>query len=186
MSRFMEHPEFNEEYPEEIFDEPDEHLKDTPDELDELKEVEAMEVPDVYWAQEIEKIDNPGLKKREIEAANRIVEKEQAIDEDENGELTENKSALDFEKNQAAMRSSLATVGLTWDHLGNLSEDYDLMIMGGDRITELKDAIKDKIDRIGPEAAQREADQWKEEGRLSEKSYNIISRLVRMNKADSG
>ena len=184
MSRFTEHPEFNEEYPDEIFDEPDEHLKDTPNEL---KEVEAMEVPDVYWAEEIEKIENPGLKKREIEAANRIVEKEQAIKTDlENGEINDDIYRLDGEKHQASMRSSLATVGLTWDHLGNLSEDLDLMIMGEDRITELKDAIKDKIDRIGPEAAQKEADQWKDEGRLSKKSHNIISRLVRMNEADSG
>jgi len=51
---------------------------------------------------------------------------------------------------------------------------------GDYQTVELADQVKRKVYELGPENAQELADEMLEEGRLSRKTYDFISRQVRL------
>lgn len=179
------HEEYDErvEVPEEFVEE----LDECPEEKS-LEEIEKMEIPEVWWKEQLEEIENPEIKKKEIEAAEEILKKREILDQKfESGEITEyqhwdeSNFELRREEIKASTRASLASVGLTYDHLGDLSEDHDFTVSGHPELIDKKNMLSHKIDSLGPEFAQEEADRMKEEGKLSEKGHEIISRQVRLN-----
>lgn len=77
--------------------------------------------------------------------------------------------------------AGLDSVGLSYDHLTDLSEDMDFMFMNNAEIIKLKDQISETVIKNGPEKSIQLADDMLLEGRLSESAYRIITRLIRMN-----
>jgi len=149
---------------------------------------EDLEIPDVEWADEIEQIDNPKIKEREIEAAEKILDKEENLEKKlEDGDIDENQYLNEYEfgiqnsKRKATTRTGLESVDITYDDLGDITEDMDILISGTPEIADMKEQLKSTIDSIGSEAAQELADDMLEEGRLSKSTHDTITRQVRLN-----
>ena len=111
-----------------------------------LEETMEWDKPDVCWAEDIENIQNPEIKQKEIEAAERLLEKENTLEKRfESGEISEDmyQAELDIglrrQKSKAATRCALESVGITYDHLGDLSEDLDIYASGDLGLMENKD-----------------------------------------------
>ena len=157
-----------------------------PDEADIENFQPEIEIPDVRWAKDIAQIENPILREREIEAAKKIVEKEEQINARvESGELCQFDAEMEFEslrsqRAAASTRSGLASVGLTYDHFGSVAEENFLLSYGNYPIMDLVDQVKRKVYELGPENAQQRADKMLEEGRLSQENYDFITRQVRL------
>ena len=145
-----------------------------------------MEIPDVHWAKDIERIENPILREREIEAAKKLIEKEEELDARiESGELSPFDAEIEFEslrskKAAASTRSLFASVGLTYDHFGSVAEDNFRLSYGNYDYINLSDKVKKAVYDLGPQRAQELADKKLEEGTLSRENYDFISRQVRL------
>lgn len=167
MSRFNENPEYDDEMIE-----------------------ENLEIPDVLWAEEIDKIEDREIRRKEIEIAEEVKVREEALNEKyDAGEMTDYQywEAKEFEinkdKSDASFRCSLESEGFTFDRLGDLSEDYDLLMADASydfNLLDKKDRLIKSIESLGPEESQELADRMLEEGRLSEKTHEMISRQVRI------
>ena len=166
------------EEPEEVFlENPEENLEIDPD------------IPDVSWKEDIQKIENPILREKAIEEANKILEAQKELDKRfESGKIDnidyehEYFHVLGRKKVSAATRAAFASEGITGDHLGDLSEDQGLFVAGDTKALDLKDRVEGKIRDIGTDAAQELADRMLEEGKISEATHESISRMVRIQK----
>lgn len=186
---YQEYGEFDnlpDEYPDEIGNE-------NLEELDrEVIDPVAKDIPDDWWADSIREIENPEIREKEIAAAEKIIEKQKNLDDKlESGEISqsrydhENLVKLGREKARFSTRCDLESVDLTWDHLGDLAEDYDLLLaeVGGEpKPAKMKEQLKESIDRKGPEESKELADQMLEEGKISKNTHNTIMRQVRLYK----
>ena len=179
------HEEYDElvEVPEEFVEELDENLEEKI-----LEEIEKMEIPEVWWAKDIEKIENLEMKKKEIEAAEEILKKREILDQKlESGEITEyqhwdeSNFGLMREETKTATRASLASIDLTYDHLGALGEEVGVLYSGDvELLDKIQKDLPETIDRMGPEAAQELADHRLEEEEMDDEMHEIISRRVRL------
>ena len=168
-----------------------EQLEDIPEVYPEEELLTEIEVPDVWWAEDIKNIDDPEIREEEIRTAEEILEKEEAVTRQlESGEITDeehwNKCLFELldEERRAATRCGLESVGLSYDHLGDLSEDrefYEVQASGGPDLLGQKERIRQAIDDLGPEAAQELADRLRDEGELGETAHALVSRQVRLN-----
>jgi hypothetical protein len=156
---------------------------------EDVKSMEGMDIPDVHWAEDIAKIQDPEIRQREIDAANEILEKQQAVNEKhKSGEMNDyhfweaNSFDLRKEKSKASTRSGLAAEGLNFDMLGDIAEDWDFVSVDNQKMMGLKDELKNTIRRLGPGAAQELADKQLAEGKLSDHTYKMISRQIRLNR----
>ena len=154
-----------------------------------IEDGEEVEVPDVPWAEDIRKIENPILQEKEIEAAEKLLEEEKEwgrrFDEGEIDQIRYEAGIayeLGSKMARAATRSALESQGITYDHLGDLSEDQAILSTGDPKLFDLKDQVKHKITELGPDAAQELADRMLEEEKISEESHESISRQVRLQK----
>jgi len=156
--------------------------------VDDQPEYDDLEIPDVRWKEDIEKIPDHDLKLKEIQEAEKFEAEEKALrDRVENGDMSLGmyESIIRPKMRKATTRCGLASVGLTYDDLGDLSEDAEFLATGDLKMTELKDRLKDTIEDIGPDAAEELADQMHEEERLSDDSYERIQRQIRLNRRSS-
>jgi hypothetical protein len=165
-----------EDYPDEIVEEIDENMNES-----------DFEIPDVWWREHIEKIEDPEMRENEIEAAERLIEKKiDLIERLESGEITQDRYDDEYllrlrsEERKAATRCGLASEGLTYDDLGDISEDNSFISKGDPKLMDIKDEIKEVIGSMGPEAAQELADRKLEEGEISKEAHETISRQVRL------
>jgi len=148
----------------------------------------AQELPEVSWKNDLREIDDDELRDIHIEKAEDILEKDQQIsDEYDAGEISDTEweirqYEIQKESAKAATRAGLASVGLTPDHLADISEDNDLLQAGNIDAIELKDRLRERIDEIGPEEAQMLADEMLEDGRIGKDAHDAISRQVRIKK----
>ena len=146
-----------------------------------------LDIPDVWWKDDIAKIEDPKLRAREIEAAKKLLEEEQELEEKfRSGEIDEfthwaKKEHLHFKDTRAATRSGLASVGLDYGKIEELSEDYDILVTGDLKLIDANDRVNKLVEK-NPEAAQELADRMFEEGRLSEEAHKFISGKVRRRK----
>jgi hypothetical protein len=174
----------------EEFDEmPDEYSEE---EAQKLAEAKAMEVPDVAWKEDIKKIENPDIKKKEIEIAEKFNKKWKAVEEKvDSGEISE----VDFfgelvcrrwpEERKNTTRCGLESDGLTYDNLGDVAEDWDFFIAdaGGNlKPAKMKNAIKKMIRDRGPEATQEWIDDLLENEKMSIEDYDSAARQIRIHK----
>jgi hypothetical protein len=170
------------------FDEmPEEYRQE---ELEKLAEAQAMEAPDVEWKEHIENIEDPEIKRKEIEFAEKIIEKEEDLkNRFESGEISEidfwaeNMFGIGREKVRAATRCELGSEGITYDDIGDMAEDWDFFIAeagGNPKPAKMKNRVKEMINRQGPEASQELADKMLEDEEISKEAHDTISRQVRL------
>lgn len=170
------------------------YVEDSGEDLGEIEEEfgdENPEIPDVLWKEDIENIENPVLQEKEIEAAEKLLEKErELLAKAESGKIDQIEFEEEYfhklgpQKSSAATRSGLESEGITWDHLGDLAEDYDIIVSGNTETMDKKVHVKEVIRELGPEASQELADRMYDEEELSEKTHESISRQVRLQKLD--
>lgn len=170
------------------FDEmPDEYLEE---EAQKSAEAKSMEVPDVAWKEDIDKIENPDIKKKEIETAEKFDKKWKAVEEKvDSGKMSE----VDYfgelickrwpEERKHTTRCGLESIDLTYDDLGDLAEDQDFLIAdagGNPKPAQMKNELKQMIGRRGPQASQQLADDMLEDGKITKETHDTISRQVRL------
>lgn len=146
-----------------------------------------LEIPDVYWKDDIAKIENPVLQDKAIEKAKRLKAEEKEIDRQlEAGEIDEithgGKKLCDLgpKEHSASVEAQLASVGLTWDKLGDLAEDHALLERGDIGTLDKKERNKELIEKVGVEKSQEILDRMEEEGRLTKEEYESAARLIRV------
>lgn len=146
------------------------------------------DIPDVHWKKDIEEIDDDYLRDMHIETAQQIFDKEKDInDQYERGKIDDfeweiQQAELIKESAQASTRAGLASVGLTPDHLGDISEDNDFVQTGNLDMIEKKERLQETIDRIGPDAAQDLADRMLDEEKIGKDAHDMISRQTRLHR----
>lgn len=141
---------------------------------------------EIWWAEDLEKIQNPVLRERSIQEATNLEQEAKDLDAKiESGEgdpvvlQMERVFGLGLKKSRAATRAGLASQDVTYDHLGDVAEDYD-HLPGDVRTLELKDKLQEQISRDGPEKSRQRADRMLEAGELSEKGHQFICRQTRL------
>lgn len=146
-----------------------------------------LDIPDVWWKDDIVKIENPKMKEREIKRAKKLVKERQELDKKfKSGEINEfnywaKKERLHYKDARAATSSGLASVGLDYGKIEELSEDYDILVTGDIKLIEVNDRVN-KLVKKNPQAAQELADRMFKEGKLSEEAHKFISGKVRRHK----
>jgi hypothetical protein len=151
--------------------------------LEDQERMNDLEIPEVRWEEDIERIPDLDLKFEEIQKAEKFIAEKKALDDRlENGEISLGAydSILRPKIRKATTRCGLASVGLTYDDLGDISEDYDLLTTGSLKLTKLKDQIKETIEDLGPDAAEDLTDNMLEEERLGREAYDLIKRQSRL------
>lgn len=187
MSRWTEDwPEF-EDVPNEIDVELDK-LETEPDEVD-------LEIPDVWWAEDLQSIEDHDLQEKEIQAAQKLMEEGAEFDarldtKVESGQIEPATAEVEYlcemmpKERKAATRAGLATEGLTYDHLGDISEDQDLLATGNPDLLDRKAAMVKRVRELGPDQAQEVADKLEEDGQILDTSRESISRQVKLSQID--
>ena len=162
-----------------------EEMLESPD----IEELEKMKVPDLWYADDIHEIENPLLRAKEILAVEEIDEQEPNLEAQlEAGEITENQFLNEYQygvrpqKSKLATRTALESVGLSYDHLGDISEDWEMLAGGDLELMEQKEQLKKSIDSMGPDVSKELADRMLEEGKISKDTHSMISRQVRLNR----
>ncbi len=178
---FDAYDEILEEYVEEVVEE---ELEETPR--------EELEIPDVDWAKNIREIDDPEIQKKEIEAAEEIVEKQKVLDEQwDAGEITDYQHWEKYhfeimpEKSKAMSRASMASINLTYDDLGELGEDLGDMCSeaAGDlRPAKFKEQVQESIDTLGPDFVEDWKKEKLENDDMPEEINERVSRQIRMHR----
>lgn len=162
-------------------------------EIEKLQE-EELEVPDVHWKEDIENIEDPELKEKEIHVAEKLIEEEENLNEQlDRGKidhmLFEQKyqDELAHKKSKTATRCGIESVGMTYNDLGDLIEEYELSSTGDIKKIEQREESQKELDRkmgrlqeavetLGPEKAQELADRMDQDEEFEEeKSYDFIS-----------
>ena len=162
--------------------------EDIPEESEEAAQRE-VEIPDVWWKEYIAQIENPVLLNKEIEKARHLKAEEIELDRrlnsgeiDEIGHSGQRLCDLGPKEHAASVESQLASVDLTWDKLGDLSEDLDLLRRGDVGTLDQKEHNKELIREVGVEKSQEVADQLFEEEKIDKEGYDSVSRLIRNQK----
>ena len=157
------------------------------DDSDFGQEDDDQEIPDVDWIEDLKNIEDDDLRQKEIQEAEKIKKEEMELrDRLDRGEIgfdryeTIRQCTLLPKMRKARTRCGLASVGLTYDDLGDITEDSEYLHREGARIADLKDRLKSTIADIGPDAAQALADSLHEEEALSKDTHDRISRQVRI------
>ena len=138
MSRFNDNPEYDDDIPE-----------------------ENLEIPDEWYAEEIKNIDDPELRAKEIEEADKIRDWEKNLDKKlDAGEISHHEHWAEYEfeirpaKIKFSTRAALESEGITYDMLGDISEDWDLITADNKRLMCLKEYLEKSIDLIVPESTK--------------------------------
>lgn len=181
--------EWNEDYEEDF--EPLKEFDENP-ETDWEKEIlfdriENIDAYDEMWAEDLRNIEDPELQLKELEAAEKIIEKRNTLEKRfEAGEINQDQfnAEVDFglrkEESRAHTRAGMATQGLTYDHIGDLTEDQSLIYAGDIETLDQKDELKKDLSLIEKEVAQEMIDRELEEGRIDKKGHESLSRLARL------
>ena len=177
---YEEYDENGEEYLEEVEEDPEEIPR------------EELEIPDVCWEKQLREIDDREVQKREIKAAEEIVEKQKELDEQyDAGEITEYQHWEKYhfgimpEKFKAMDRASMTNIDLTYDDLGELGEDLgDMCAEGAEdrRPVEFKEKVKESIEILGPDFVEEWKEEKLEKDEMPEEIDESISRQVRIHR----
>ena len=176
---------WNEKYDE--FEEGSEHKEEKSyDEKNAELEKQLEKIPKEWWTEEVERIQETELKKKETDAAIKIAEKEKRLDDKlESGEISKDRDdfeklrVLGKEKAKFSTRSALESVDLSWDDFGDILEDYDIAVSGNLKTAEMKQGVQKLIHNRGPEYAKEVADRMLEKNELSNPTYETIMRQIR-------
>ena len=147
--------------------------------------MDVADLPPIEGAEFIAKIEDPEVRKREVEAAEKLYERGEELKRKlDSGEISqgryEHERGLHGIKAQRAItRWQLAEGGVTYDKMGDLSEDWNHILDENLDLDDYRRRIKDRAEEMGPEAARKLANRMRREGRLSRDAHDIIKRQVR-------
>ena len=145
-----------------------------------------LEVPDVWWAENIKNIRKPMVREKAIRTAqrwldeyNRRIEKFESENKDFAAFWAENPDLMG-KAVRASTRCALGSEGITYEHLGDLSEDA-ARLQGGDlEFVETKDRLKRILREVDLEEAKRMSEKVIEKHELSEDDAESLRRLIRL------
>ena len=166
-------------------EENDDFRDDSEEVLDDLVEDDS-DIPDVWWADDIRQIEDPVIRQKEIEAAEKLLEEGKELlrkyeDHEIDGPTFDDRyQELSKRERKAATRSGLESVGLSWDQIGDVAEDSSFLAKGDTQLSDQKDRIREMIREMGPDDAQELADEMYEDGRISKQAHETISRQIRL------
>jgi hypothetical protein len=186
MAEWRAEYEENDEIPEEYMEEVEEDPEETPK--------EELEIPDVCWEKQLKEIDDPEIQKREIKAAEEIVEKQKELDvQYDAGEITDHQHWVKYhfeiipEKSKAMDRASMASINLTYDELGEVGEelgDVCSEAAGDRRPVEFKEKVKESIEILGPDFVDDLKEEKIEKDEMPEEIGERVSRQLRIHRKE--
>ena len=186
--------EYTEDFDEDI-DEDFEYTEEFDEQIDrELEEglrcerIEEIKTHKEIWAKDLGNIEDPELQAKEIEAAEKMIEKRQDLEKKlDSGEITKDQFNDEIEfgirrkEARATTRFGLASVGITWDDIGDAMDELADLRAGNLETMEEKKTFKKYIELAGDEASQEIIDRALEEGKIDEDMHKSFSRYVRLN-----
>jgi len=189
MTRGQKDLEEYDEVPEELEENPDEYQEDPGEYFNEDAMIklamEESEIPKVDWAEDIEKIEDPKAREKEIEAAEEILEKEKELnDRLESGEITERDYADEHEeevigeKRRAFTRSFLESKGASSEGLETMFDRWDEPDMPLSERGRREGEIRKAADMIGEQIMEEMADRELEEQMISERAHKKVTDVV--------
>ena len=172
-------------YRKENLDEYDENPDEYLDERHLEDKLNEMEIPEVEWRDDIEKIEDLELREKEIQAAARIAEQENNLNERlDSGEITEDQYLREYDlhikhdKKRAAASSALESGNFTSDHLGNIADQLHTIDPGSVEMAVTRDLVERTVDTLGAESVQNMADKMLWERKISKDAYKALSQDV--------
>ena len=146
--------------------------------------MDVADLPPIEGAEFIAKIEDPEVREREVEAAEKLYERGEELKRKlESGEISqgryEHERGLHGIKAQRAIsRWQLAEGGMTYDKMGDTMEDWNHIPDEKLDLDDYRKRIKDRAEKMGPEAAKDLADRMRKEDELSRDAHDIIKRQV--------
>ena len=196
--------EWNEEYEEDFeysedfdenLDEDFEYTEDFDEQIDQELEsdlrcerIDKIQTHKESWAEDLRDIEDPELQEKEIEAAEKMIEKRQDLEKKlDSGEIT--KDQFDdgiYGKNRrkeirASTRFGLEAQGITWDDVGDAMDELADLRTGDPEILDKKKQLKKHIELAGDEASQEIIDRALEDEKIDKDLHESVSRYVRLN-----
>ena len=167
---------------EETEETPPEYDYENPEHPDE-KPIDLADLPPIEGAEFIAKIEDPEVRQREVEAAERIYERGEELKRKlESGEISQGayeheRSLHGIKSRRAITRWELAAGGVTYDQIGDTMEDWNHKLKQGLDLPDKRERIRNRAKEMGREAAQNLADRMHKEG-MSKEAHDIITRQV--------
>ena len=155
---------------------------ENPEKLEETF-MDVADLPPIEGAEFIAKIEDPEVRQREVEAAEKLYERGEELKRKlESGEISqgryEHERGLHGIKAQRAItRWELAEGGVTYDKMGDTMEDWNHKLKQGLDLPDKRERIRNRAKEMGREAAQNLADRMHKKG-MSKEAHDIITRQV--------
>jgi len=147
--------------------------------------MDVADLPPIEGAEFIAKIEDPEVRKREVEAAEKLYERGEELKRKlDSGEISQGRyeherSLHGIKAQRAITRWDLASGGVTYEKMGDTMEDWNHLPDEKLDLDDYRKRIKDRAEKMGPEAAQKLANRMRKEGRLSRDAHEIIKRQAR-------
>ena len=150
--------------------------------------IDEIQTRKEIWAEDLRDIEDPELQEKEIEAAEKMIEKRQALEKKlDSGEITKDQfddeidGKIRRKETRASTRFSLASVGITWDDVGDAMDELADIRTGDPEVLEEKKKLKKYINLAGEEASQEIIDRALEDEKIDEDMHESLSRYIRLN-----
>jgi len=142
-----------------------------------------------WWLEDLGRTENSEMLINQLEKAKKIAEKEKELDEKlESEEISKDRYdherlvVLGREKAKFGTKCALESEGITYDHLKDVSEDYEILTTMNPKPAEMKEKMKELIHNKGPEYSKELADKKLEKGEISKTTHESIMAQIRLHK----
>lgn len=196
---YEEEFEYTEDFDEDIdenIDDDFEYIEDFDEQIEKAQEEEELRLERIdeiesyneTWAEDIGDIKDPDLQEKEIESAEKMIEKRQALEKKlESGEITKDQfddeiySKIRRNEVRASTRLGLESVGITWDDVGEAMDELaDIQTGDPEHLKRVRN-LKKYIDLAGAEASQKIIDRALEDEKIDKDMHESLSRYIRLN-----
>ena len=149
-----------------------------------IKPAVADDVPEVDWAQDLDQIKDEELRRTQIARAEKIQKMEANLnDRVRSGEISPEKAQQIYwdeihpKRRSARTSAGMATVGLTWDDLGGLSDDGLLLSESHDAGEKL-DEFAEKLNQMPLETRQKWLESARQNPEISDEVFKTLTRKI--------
>jgi hypothetical protein len=158
------------------------------------RSLEERGIEKKWWNENIDEIENPEVKEKRIEGAEKIIEEEKELERKlEAGEMSddwyvhERLVVMGRKKVKFSMGADLDYIGLSWDHLIDVAEDAgNLPRAGAGDPVPMK--FSEKVERavrdLGPDCVEEVADDNLEKEKIPESVHETATRKARIARHD--
>jgi hypothetical protein len=147
-----------------------------------------------WWNESIEEIENPEVREKRIEGAEKIIEEEKELERKlESGEMShdwyvhERLVVMGRKKAKFSMGADLESIGLSWDHLIDVSEDASNLPRAGagdPGPLEFSERVERAVRDLGPDRVEEVADDKLEKEEIPESVHETATRKARIARRD--